>query len=141
MTAERITAAGGVLYRGETDHPEVLLIFRRGVWDLPKGKRESGETPEICARREVAEEVGLQDLPEVRTYLADTLHGYEENGRHLEKQTFWYAMRSDQEGLTPQEEEGIEKVEWVDLKEAEERVAFDNLREVLRAFRNWLNLS
>lgn len=129
------------MFRGGREQPEVLLIFRREVWDLPKGKREAGETPETCARREVAEEIGLSDLPEIRTYLTDTFHSYEEKGRHLEKQTFWYAMRSDQEALTPQEEEGIKKVEWMKLNEAVERVAYDNLRDVLNVFGNWLNLS
>ncbi|MDJ1015172.1 MAG: NUDIX hydrolase [Paracoccaceae bacterium] len=30
-----------------------------GYWDLPGGARENGETPETCALRETAEEVGV----------------------------------------------------------------------------------
>lgn len=139
MTPERITAAGGVMYRGDREKPEVLVIYRRGVWDLPKGKREPGETPEDCAVREVAEEVGLRNPPTVKSYLADTFHTYDEKGRHMEKQTFWYAMQGGgDEPLAPQREEDIEKLEWVQLDEAERRVAFDNLRDVLQAFRNWI---
>ncbi|WP_410219076.1 NUDIX hydrolase [Paracoccus sp. (in: a-proteobacteria)] len=33
-----------------------------GFWDLPGGGREGSETPVVCARRELAEEFGL-DLP------------------------------------------------------------------------------
>jgi mutator protein MutT len=40
---------------------KVLLVGNaRGEFELPGGKLEKGESPEECARREVAEEVGLE---------------------------------------------------------------------------------
>ncbi len=39
---------------------EILMIFRRGKWDLPKGKLDKGESLEACALREVEEETGLK---------------------------------------------------------------------------------
>src|SRR5574344_735274 len=39
-----------------------LMIFRRGVWDLPKGKQEPGEDTKTCAIREVQEETLVSDL-------------------------------------------------------------------------------
>ena len=39
-----IEAAGGFI---ENEDGEYLFIFRREKWDLPKGKLELGETPEI----------------------------------------------------------------------------------------------
>ena len=54
-----IQAAGG-LVNNEKD--EILMIFRRGKWDLPKGKLDKGETLEECAVREVEEETGLKKL-------------------------------------------------------------------------------
>ena len=56
---EVIQAAGGVV---TNDREELLLIFRRGKWDLPKGKLDPGETLEACALRETSEETGLQHL-------------------------------------------------------------------------------
>ena len=41
---------------------EILLIYRNGVWDLPKGKIEFGESYEDAALREVAEETGVKNL-------------------------------------------------------------------------------
>ena len=41
------------------DNDDLLFIYRRGKWDLPKGKIDPGESPEICAVREVKEETGL----------------------------------------------------------------------------------
>jgi ADP-ribose pyrophosphatase len=45
-------------------HPRVLLIrqFRHAadgfIWEIPAGRLDPGETPETCARRELAEETG-----------------------------------------------------------------------------------
>ena len=52
--------ASAVLFRGEA----VLLIERgggpsEGLWSLPGGSIEAGETAEDAARREVREETGL----------------------------------------------------------------------------------
>src|SRR6478752_5737606 len=54
-----IEAAGGLVY---TPNEEVLLIFRKGKWDLPKGKLDDGEELETCAIREVEEETGIQHV-------------------------------------------------------------------------------
>ncbi len=54
-----------VLRPGMEDVPEVLLARRgkapnQGSWSLPGGAQELGETAEDGARREIAEECGLQ---------------------------------------------------------------------------------
>src|SRR5438046_1555734 len=48
-----LVQTGGGLVINEKD--EVLMIFRRGKWDLPKGKIDQGESIEQCAVREVKE--------------------------------------------------------------------------------------
>ncbi|HKL19875.1 MAG TPA: NUDIX domain-containing protein [Halalkalibaculum sp.] len=137
---KEVTAAGGVLFReGDKDTgPEILLMYRRGVWDLPKGKLESGERIPECARREVSEEVG-SSIPEITEQLCDTFHEYEENGEHIGKTTHWYAMKLDDPGqqLKPETKEGIEKLEWVPADQARQRVGYDNLVTVIRDFRKW----
>src|SRR3982751_3416807 len=54
----KIVKAGGGLVVNEEN--KILMIFRRGKWDLPKGKLDKGETLEQCAVREVEEETGLK---------------------------------------------------------------------------------
>ena len=44
-----VEAAGGLVYN---DEGEVLLIFKRDHWDLPKGKIDKGESREAAAVRE-----------------------------------------------------------------------------------------
>lgn len=44
--------------------PRFLLLRAYGYWDFPKGEVEPGEDPLATARRETAEETGLQGLVE-----------------------------------------------------------------------------
>jgi 8-oxo-dGTP pyrophosphatase MutT (NUDIX family) len=137
-------AGGGVLFRSQDNsspkgEPEVLLIHRRGVWDLPKGKLEDDETIEECARREVAEEVGCS-LPAIVGELINTYHTFERGGQTFDKTTHWFAMQipeREQDQLTPQAEEQIDEVAWVHLNEAKQRVAFENLKKLLLHFHRW----
>ncbi len=131
-----VTAGGGVLYRQRGDSFEVLLIYRNGVWDLPKGKLEGGESIKDCARREVAEEVGIP-FPKIESGLTETYHEYRRNGKKYGKTTNWYKMWTEvQNNFSPEEAEGIEAVEWVELDSALRRVGYDNLEKVLTAFKN-----
>lgn len=132
-TVRRITAAGGVVIRDKDSEPQVLLIYRRGVWDLPKGKREEGESIEECAIREVSEEVGLETEPTVILPLTQTYHEYKRSNIKYGKTTHWYLMKlnSNNHEFVPEKKEGIEKVEWVPLERAKKEVGYDNLKEVL----------
>lgn len=109
-----IKASGG-LVRNESG--QLLFIFRKGKWDLPKGKLERGERPEICAVREVREETGLNSA-EVQQHLITTYHTYEESGKHFLKETEWYLMQSpNQDNLEPQTVEQITEALWADPSE------------------------
>lgn len=133
---ESVTAAGGVVYRQPANREvEVLLIFRRGVWDLPKGKLEGRESIKDCARREVAEEVGLGRLPEITESLSSTYHEYQREGIDYAKTTHWFMMNIEgSPELTPQHAEGIELVEWTPITEAQQKVGYENLKQVLNEF-------
>lgn len=134
LPAAPVTAAGGVVVRLGEAGPEVLLIFRRGAWDLPKGKLDPGETVEACAVREVQEEVGIDEL-RVLAPAGTTVHGYPEGGRYLVKTTHWYFMQTPERAFTPEEREGIEEVAWVPWAEAQERLGYATLRRHLASLR------
>jgi 8-oxo-dGTP pyrophosphatase MutT (NUDIX family) len=105
-----VTAAGGLAH---TDENELLLIFRKGKWDLPKGKLDGKESLETCALREIKEETGLQQA-EIEHPLCVTYHTYHEFGKHILKESHWFLMKAPkQASFTPQREEDIEKCEWV----------------------------
>ncbi|MBK9328119.1 MAG: NUDIX domain-containing protein [Sphingobacteriales bacterium] len=124
-----IEAAGGVV---ENPAGEVLLIHRRGFWDLPKGKIEKGETVEGAAVREVIEETGLENVRIVEPVRfrkfknKATYHSYAIDGELAIKVSFWFKMTTDSVGtLIPQSEEDIEQAIWVKKKDIPD--FFDNM--------------
>lgn len=132
-----MTAAGGVLYRSGDIGREILLIKRKGVWDLPKGKLETGEAIAECAAREVGEEVGIP-MPAIIGFLCDTYHEYMEKKARIGKTTHWYAMvtagKTDDQKMSPQREEGITELLWVSPNAAMKMAGYDNLKKVIRVF-------
>ncbi|MBO4778962.1 MAG: NUDIX domain-containing protein [Bacteroidales bacterium] len=105
-----IEAAGGFI---KNEQDEYLFIFRRGKWDLPKGKLEKGETPEIAAIREVQEETGLQFVKE-KSLRCTTWHTYDTYGEPVLKQTYWFNMETTKnQDSKPQTEEDITELQWL----------------------------
>ncbi|MBS3807318.1 MAG: NUDIX domain-containing protein [Bacteroidales bacterium] len=103
-------AAGGLVF---DDRGRVLVIHRRGKWDLPKGKLEQGEDPETTAVREVEEECGITS-PRPRQLLHVTFHSYNLEGVMILKKTYWYHMdHPGDEKLVPQTHEDITEVRWM----------------------------
>lgn len=111
-----IQAGGGVVIN---EKEQVLMIYRREKWDLPKGKLDPNETIAECAIREVMEETGLQFIT-LEKKLITTMHEYIEKSQLIQKETHWYLMHAStdtNQTLIPQIEEDIEKIEWVDKKD------------------------
>ena len=110
-----IEAAGGIVRQRSSG--KYLFIYRNDKWDLPKGRIEENEAVRTAAMREVEEETGVANLA-ITAALPTTLHLFHRNGKYRLKKTYWYAMETDfDEALIPQEEEGIQKVEWVAKEE------------------------
>ncbi len=122
-----VTAAGGYVACPLEADVALLVIFRRGVWDLPKGKCDPGEAVEACAVREVCEEVGIDVLRIVRP-LGTTQHGYVRGDRYEVKTTHWFAMRTPARSFTPERREGIERVAWARWAVARRHIGYDTLR-------------
>lgn len=127
-----VRAAGGFV---QNESGEVLMMFRRGKWDLPKGKQDKKETAANCAIRETEEETGLKNI-ELISPLLITYHTYHEGSRFILKETSWFMMRvkADQK-LIPQTEEDISKLEWVGQDRVNEfqENTYSSVRDVLAA--------
>lgn len=129
-----IGAGGGVVTNPAGD---LLMILRRGMWDLPKGKWDDGETIEACALREVQEETGLQTVV-LGPLVTQTYHTYVYHGEAVLKTTWWYRMEAPgAQSLVPQAEEDITAIEWVPQAEVAEkaRQTFASIRQVLALLR------
>ena len=128
-----IIAAGGIV---ENEQGEILFQFRRGKWDLPKGKLDKGETIEECAVREVEEETGLRNI-QLGELIGITNHFYKEKGKNINKKTYWFAMKvSGIQKLIPQTEEDILELRWVKESELEKYLSntFPNIIEIVEKY-------
>lgn len=127
-----IVAAGGIV---TNDNGELLMIFRRGKWDLPKGKLDPGESIEECAEREVMEETGVRNL-ELGQLIAITEHVYFDKyvQKEVVKKSHWYQMKvAGSPKLIAQTEEDITAIEWTKPEDIQVRLldSYDTIREVL----------
>jgi ADP-ribose pyrophosphatase YjhB (NUDIX family) len=133
-----IESAGGLVIN---QNKQILLIYRRGSWDMPKGKIEKNEGVEAAAIREVQEETGLKnvlitskivfkDFDNIATY-----HAYDYKGKRAMKVAFWYMMKTSDENLVPQLEEDIEEAKWVYEYELQEYYTkmYPSIQDVLKA--------
>lgn len=135
-----INAAGGVVFNPES---KILFILRNGVWDLPKGKVDEGETTPETAVREVQEECGISGMQIVKK-LPSTYHIYQSvhkktKGEWIFKETFWYEMKYSgaQKGI-PQQEEGITEIKWFAKNELDEVLSntYENLKGIINLYRD-----
>lgn len=128
-----IHAAGGIV---QNENKDVLFIFRKGKWDLPKGKIDKSEHPETAAIREITEETGVQNLL-LHQKIGETYHVYHAFGKHFIKQTDWFYLTcSGVQNLLPQIEEDITKVTFIPTKNI--RIATNQtyaaIKDILRTF-------
>jgi ADP-ribose pyrophosphatase YjhB (NUDIX family) len=130
-----IKAAGGLVLNVEND---LLMIFRRGHWDLPKGKLDPGETLAECALREVSEETGLTNI-QLQHELITTYHTYHENGKLILKESYWYQMKvTSNQQLIPQATEDIQQAIWADENKTNDclKNAFPSIVDVVTYYRH-----
>ncbi len=128
-----IEAAGGIV---QNENKDILFIFRRGKWDLPKGKLEIGETIETCAEREIEEETGIAKLL-LKRKVGETYHIYEERGKTILKISHWFYFTCPfKQKMAPQTEEDIAEVKWVPTQNIKEPTAntYKNIKEILSIF-------
>jgi 8-oxo-dGTP pyrophosphatase MutT (NUDIX family) len=125
-----IQAAGGLV---TNERNAILLMFRRGMWDLPKGKLDAGERLEDCAVREVEEETGLTNIELLSPHII-TYHTYHEGSRFILKESHWYKMKvNGEQKLIPQTEEDIHEIRWVNKTELKQymKKSFPSVADVL----------
>ena len=130
--AQRETSAGGVVFRRDPDGEPRFLLIRDSYrnWGFPKGHLEVGEPPAAAARREVAEETGLEDL---------ALHGpirvidwyFRFRGKTIHKFCHFFLLESKRGDCVPQTDEGITDCAWYAPDEARRTISYDNARAVL----------
>jgi ADP-ribose pyrophosphatase YjhB (NUDIX family) len=132
---EEVSAGGLVVDTGglESHGRRAALIARhdrrgRLVWSLPKGHVEQGETPEIAAVREIAEETGIAGR--VIAPLGTIDFWFVAEGRRVHKTVHHYLLLAEGGELSDADIEVVE-VAWVPLEELAGRLAYDDERRLV----------
>ena len=123
-----IKASGGVVRKND----RILMIFRLGKWDLPKGKLKKKEESIKAAKREVEEECSVK--VDVKDKVCSTWHTYVRKGKRILKRTDWYEMIClDDSNMQPQLAEFIEELKWMNYKEVSKSVknSYASIQEVV----------
>ena len=124
-----MTHAGGIVYRSRGSNFQILLVTAKrnpSAWIFPKGHIEDGETPEEAALREVEEEAGVAGKvvgPVGRPIEFVT------SAERVRVQYFLVRMTSEWP-----ETDGRKK-RWVAFDDAEDMLAYDNIRALVRKAR------
>jgi 8-oxo-dGTP pyrophosphatase MutT (NUDIX family) len=126
-------SAGGLVV--DSSGTKGLLIARRDlkdqtrlIWSLPKGHIEEGETPEIAAIREVAEETGITS--EISRSLGVIDFWFMASGKRIHKTVHHFLFKEVSGSLTPQVSE-VDDVAWVPLEEVVERLAYPDEKKLI----------
>ena len=128
-----IKATGGIVTNKKN---QILFIYRKGKWDLPKGKMEKNESKKESALREVIEETGVKKL-KIINFFSTTFHLIKVKREYFLKETHWYTMKTKYDGkLKPQKSEGIISAKWKTLDEALEikKKTFRNIAIILTKY-------
>ncbi|HET6761947.1 MAG TPA: NUDIX domain-containing protein [Gemmatimonadaceae bacterium] len=135
------TSAGGVVFRGDKERVEVIIVSVGGQnrWQLPKGLVDAGENPEITAVREAREEGGVSS--EVVQLIETIEYWYAglENGIRVRfhKRVHFYLLRY-LSGDTKDHDWEVNEARWVPIVDATSQLAFDNERRVMERVRELL---
>ncbi len=128
-------SCGALVYRRRNNHVQILLLKHclGKNWSFPKGHVEPGEREGQTAIREVREETGL-----VVGLFPHFRHCVEYNPKpNVHKRVVYFLAYVRGGTLHPQEGE-IRELRWVDLRKAEQMVAFSNDRKLIRQARRRL---
>jgi 8-oxo-dGTP pyrophosphatase MutT (NUDIX family) len=125
-------SAGGVVVDG--DRLVVIVPVKRAaggqrVLALPKGHPDGEESPEEAARREVAEEAGVQG--ELIGELGDVHYRYERRGRRMAKRVRFFLYRYSSGDVADHDHE-IEEARWMPLEQAARELTHQGEREMVR---------
>jgi 8-oxo-dGTP pyrophosphatase MutT (NUDIX family) len=131
--AELEVSAGGIVFRRVPGQAAKYLLIRDSYnnWGFPKGHLEGDESPAAAAKRETAEETGLDHLVLQGPIRVIDWH-FRFRGRHIHKYCHFFLFESPDGEPCPQVDEGITACQWRPLGEALDILSYDNARGVLK---------
>ena len=142
MKTERAESFGGVVHRQTADGPEVIVVGRQdpGIWGLPKGTPNPGESMEQTALREVREETGLDVEIEKKVDVIEYWFARAAIDTRFHKWVHFYLMRPVG-GDTSRHDHEHDFVEWLPIAQAKSLLTYQNEVRILEKVEALLSAS
>lgn len=144
-------SVGAVVFRVYNGERHYLLIkYRNGHWEFPRGKMEHEETEIDTMRREIMEEVGITDLmimPKFRMSIRFfySAQGHERSERKkekscifIQKKAVFYLARVAADRPVDLSHEHTDYL-WLPYAHALEKLTYDNAKKVLKKAHKFAN--
>ena len=128
-----VRSAGGIIFYKKGKKIKYLLIkYRAGHWEFPRGHVEKRESDIEAAKREIEEETGLKDLVFIPGFQKKSSWFYKRKSedKQVYKEVFFYIYQSK----TKKVKLSFEHIDfcWLTYKEAIKKITFYNMKNVLR---------
>jgi 8-oxo-dGTP pyrophosphatase MutT (NUDIX family) len=125
MPSER--SVGAIIYNKGN---YLLLNYKAGHWDFPKGIIEEGETDIQTIRREVQEETGLDDIFPVKGFKEMVHYFFKRDGKTVYKEVTFYLFENGEIKVILSEEH--KDFAWLKFHQAMNKLTYQNAKEILR---------
>jgi 8-oxo-dGTP pyrophosphatase MutT (NUDIX family) len=132
---KREFSAGGVLLRTVRGEPHLAAVRpqgkQTGIWVLPKGNIDAGESPAETALREVREETGVEGR--LVEKLGDVKYVYTWQGERIFKVVSFFLLRAGRGRIGAIEEAmrvEVAEARWLPLADAPRLLAYGGEREM-----------
>ena len=124
-------SAGGVVYKDGAGGLMVAICGRTssGLWALPKGTPDDGETIEQTALREVTEETGLQVA--IEAPLGHIEYWFQRQSERIHKRVHFFLM-AERGGSFAHHDPEFDVIEWAPAAEALRTLTYPTEQEVVR---------
>lgn len=134
---ENAVSAGGVVFRRSDGAIEVVICGRDsdGVWGLPKGTPDAGESLEETAVREVSEETGLDVRIVDKVGVVE--YWFAREGVRYHKWVHHYLLEAAG-GDTNNHDHEYDRVEWRPVGAALKTLSFKNEVEIVEKARQMI---
>ena len=127
MTFEK--SCGVVIFKQSTSRFYLLLHYKEGHWDFPKGHVESNESELETAIRETKEETGITDIEIVPDFHEKLEYSYLRDGKKMQKSVFFFLGKTKTSKVVISNEHiGYE---WLSFSSAKERLTYENAKNIL----------
>lgn len=128
----REPTAGGIVFRRTPKNEiEILLIQdHKDRWTIPKGHIEEGESAQDCARREIGEEAGLNDV-DMLGWLGKIHFRYRRIDKLVLITQQVYLMRVRTDGNEIQKEDWMNGIKWFPFSEALDLIEYEDIGKLM----------